>query len=109
MNRLLLAIVSTVAATAPVSVSAQAINHYVATPAAQPGKARLVTRGTPWFVRGASIVAPRAPETPSKVCAMVASKVGPLTAFSVAGTAFDTTDLAACNAAAPAPALASAN
>lgn len=105
MNRMLLA----AAALVPAVASAQAINYYVATPVTQPGKARLVTRGTPWFTRGTSVVAPRAPETPTKVCAMVAAKVGPLAAFSAGGTVFADADLAACNAATAAPVVASNN
>lgn len=102
MNRLLLTALSAAAAAlAAASASSQQINHYVATPATAPGKVHLVTRGTPWFVRGDSVVAPKAPETDAKVCAMVAARIGTLTAFSAGGAPFAAADLATCNAAAP--------
>lgn len=109
MNRLLPVpslVLVLAAVLSPAAASAQTINYYAATPVSAPTKARLVTRGTPWFVRGASVVAPKAPETNAKVCAMVAAKLGTLTSFSAAGQVFADADLATCNAAA-APAMAS--
>ena len=105
MTRLLPLLVLATAALEPAAASAQQMNYYAATPTAAPTKARIVTRGTPWFVRGTSVVAPKAPETNAKVCAMVAAKVGTLSAFSAGGQAFAGADLATCNAAA-APAVA---
>ncbi len=107
MTRILSLLALTAAAVVPAAASAQQMNYYAATPVAAPAKARIVTRGTPWFTRGASVVAPKAPESAAKVCAMVAAKVGTLSAFSAGGQAFADADLATCNAAA-APAMASA-
>ncbi len=108
MTRILSLLALTAAAVVPAAAaSAQQMNYYAATPVAAPAKARIVTRGTPWFTRGASVVAPKAPESAAKVCAMVAAKVGTLSAFSAGGQAFADADLSTCNAAA-APAMASA-
>lgn len=84
----------------PTAASAQALGHYVAVPAEGVRPVKVTTRGTAWFVRDGRLIAARAPETPARMCEMVAKKVGPLAAFTAAGRAFDAEALARCNAAA---------
>lgn len=106
MIRLPMILIAAAAFVQPTFVSAQALGHYVATPA-DPGKvAKIKTRGTDWFPREGRLLAVRAPETPAKLCQLVAKKVGPLAGFAVGGRAFGTDALSACNAAAPATAVA---
>lgn len=99
MNRLLLA--AAALAVLPTAASAQSLGYYVATPAEGARPVKAMTRGTAWFVRDGRMVAARAPETPGKVCQMVARKVGQLRSFTVAGRTFGAEELGQCNAAAP--------
>lgn len=77
---------------------AQTGAYYVAVPAQQPTRAELMTRETPWSLHNGSYVAARAPERDATLCAAVARSAGQLTAFSVAGQAYDADALAKCNA-----------
>jgi hypothetical protein len=72
--------------------------YYVAVPAAQPAKLTLMTRSTPWTLRGDAYHAARAPERDAVLCQLVAKDAGALSAFSVAGRAYDADELARCNA-----------
>ena len=72
--------------------------YYVAVPAAQPARATLITRATPWSLKGNAYVAARAPERDGVLCELVAKRTGQLSAFTVAGKAFDADQLAKCNA-----------
>ena len=72
--------------------------YYVAVPAVQPARPTLMTRATPWALRGNAYVAARAPERDAVLCALVASNTGALESFSVAGRAYDADALARCNA-----------
>ena len=83
-----------IAATADAQVSG---GYYVATPAAQPAKSTLITRSTPWSLRGNAYVAARAPERDAVLCQLVARKIGELSGFTVAGKAYDADQLAKCN------------
>ena len=100
MTRLLIAAASA-ALLLPAAASAQSLGYYVATPAEGTKPAKAMTRGTAWFVRDGRMVAARAPQTPAKVCEMVARKVGRLQSFTVAGRTFGADELTGCNAAAP--------
>lgn len=77
---------------------AQAPGYYIATPAQAPTRATLVTRETPWTSNGTAYVAARAPERDTALCDAVARQAGALTAFMVAGKAYDADALAKCNA-----------
>ena len=93
------AIVVSAATLAAAGVQAQSTNaYYVATPAAAPAKARLITRSTAWHVENGALVAARAPERDNILCQLVARDVGALTGFSAGGKAFDAAQLGACNA-----------
>jgi hypothetical protein len=72
--------------------------YYVAQPAAQPAKTRLMTRSTPWSLQGDRYVAARAPERDGVLCKLVVKQAGALTAFTVGGKAYDAEQLAKCNA-----------
>ena len=72
--------------------------YYVAVPTTQPTHAALMTRATPWSLRGNAYVAARAPERDQVLCELVAKNTGALASFSVAGKAFDADALAKCNA-----------
>ena len=72
--------------------------YYVAVPAAQPTKATMMTRATPWSLRGNAYVAARAPERDTVLCELVARNTGQLSTFTVAGKAYDADQLAKCNA-----------
>ena len=106
MIRILLA--ASAALLLPAAASAQSLGYYVATPAEGSKPAKAMTRGTAWFVRDGRMVAARAPETPGKVCQMVARKVGRLQSFTAAGRTFGADELTSCNAAAPSTAVAAA-
>lgn len=82
---------------AGVSAAAPA-GYFVATPVAASTKTSLITRDTPWRLEGASFVAAKAPLRDMIACQLVAHSVGALSSFSAGGKAFDTTELAACNA-----------
>lgn len=72
--------------------------YYVAVPAQQPTRTALVTRETPWTLRGNAYVANRAPERDAALCDAVARSTGALTSFTVTGKAYDADQLAKCNA-----------
>ena len=99
MIRLPLILIAAAAVVQPATLSAQSLGHYVATPADPAKVAKIKTRGTDWFPRDGRLLAVRAPETPAKLCQMVAKKVGPLAGFAVGGRAFDADALATCNGA----------
>ncbi len=93
------AIVASAATLAAAGVQAQPAGaYYVATPAAAPTKARLITRSTAWHVENGALVAARAPERDAILCQLLARDVGGLTAFSAGGKTFDAAQLGACNA-----------
>jgi hypothetical protein len=71
--------------------------YYVATATQAPEKANFVTRNTAWSCNGAVCTAAKAPERDAFVCERVAGEVGALSAFAVAGAAFDAEALARCN------------
>ena len=72
--------------------------YYVAVPVQQPTKATLITRETLWTLRSNAYVASRAPDRDALTCDALARSTGALSAFSVAGKAFDADELAKCNA-----------
>ncbi len=72
--------------------------YYVAVPEAQAGKASLITRSTPWQLRGNAYVANRAPEREVVLCQLLARNVGRLRSFSAGGAALDGSALDKCNA-----------
>ena len=86
---------SMIAGTAHAQTSA---GYYVAVPAAQPTRATLVTRETPWKLNGNAYVAARAPERDTTLCDAVARSAGQLSSFTVGGKAYDADQLARCNA-----------
>ena len=77
---------------------AQSGAYYVAVPAAQPSRPELMTRATPWTLRGTAYVAARAPERDAVLCDLVARNTGALSSFTVAGKAYGADQLAKCNA-----------
>ena len=77
---------------------APAAGYYTATPLAKPGKTSVITRSTVWKWRDTAYVADKAPEREVVLCELVAQRVGTLSAFTVAGQAFDAEALAKCNA-----------
>jgi hypothetical protein len=88
-----------IAATADAQgTSAAPGGYYVAQPAAQPAKPRLITRSTPWARQGATYIAARAPERDGVLCKLVVKQAGALTAFTVDGKSYDAEQLAKCNA-----------
>lgn len=96
-----------VAAASPAPAQGQA--HYVAVPAAEASKSSVITRSTPWSLRGGSYVAARAPERDLVLCQLLARDVGALKSFSAGGTELDADALAKCNSrakAAPATGMA---
>lgn len=80
------------------AASAQPVGYYVATPAAAPAKATLITQSTLWKCADGVCVANKAPVRDLILCQMVAQNIGQLTSFSVAGTALDADTLTKCNA-----------
>lgn len=93
------AIIASAALLGAAGVSAQTPQgYYVATPAAQPAKTRLITRSTPWSFQNGAFVANRAPERDTVLCQLVARAAGGLSAFSVGGKAYDAEALGKCNA-----------
>lgn len=104
------AIIVSAATLAAAGVSAQTSGgYYVATPAAQTAKARLMTRNTPWTLQNGAFVAAKAPERDTVLCQLVARDVGGLSSFSVGGKAYDAAQLDKCNAKAGTAATAVAN
>ena len=87
-----------VAAIMPAAAFAQSGAHYAATAVEAPGKSSFVTQNTIWKCKDAVCTAPRAASQDKVVCERVVRNVGPLSAFTVGGTAFDAEALAACNA-----------
>ncbi|MEH3045814.1 CC_3452 family protein [Sphingomonas adhaesiva] len=93
------AIVASAATLAAAGVQAQPTNaYYVATPVAQPAKARLITRSTAWQLKDGAFVAARAAERDTILCQLLARDVGGLSAFSAGGKTFDAAQLDTCNA-----------
>lgn len=84
---------------APFAAEAQApaAGYYTATPVAKPDKTNLITRSTVWKWRDTAYTANKAPEREIVLCQLVAQRVGTLSAFTVAGQAFDADALAKCN------------
>lgn len=109
LRSLVSAVVTSAALLAAAGVQAQSPAYYVATPAATPGKDRLMTRATPWRLQNGAFVAARAPERDQVLCQLVARDVGGLSAFSVGGKAYDAAALDKCNAKAGTVATAVAN
>ena len=77
---------------------APAAGYYTATPVAKPDKTSVITRSTVWKWRDTAYTANKAPEREIVLCELVAQRVGTLSAFTVAGQAFDADALAKCNA-----------
>ena len=71
--------------------------YYVAVPEAQAAKPNLITRSTPWQLRGNAYVANRAPEREVVLCQLLARSVGRLQSFSAGGAALDGAALEKCN------------
>lgn len=104
------AIIASAAVLAASGASAQGANgYYVATPAAQPAKARLMTRSTSWTLQNGAFVAAKAPERDTVLCQLVARDVGGLSSFTVGGKSYDAGQLEKCNAKAGVAATAVAN
>jgi hypothetical protein len=78
-------------------VQAQTVSYYVAVPAAQATKATLITRSTPWVLRGNAYLAARAPERTLVLCQTLARSVGKLQSFTAGGTPLDAETLDKCN------------
>lgn len=72
-------------------------SYYVAVPEAQADKTSLITRSTPWQLRGNAYVANRAPERELVLCQLLAKDVGKLRSFSAGGAALDEAALGKCN------------
>jgi uncharacterized low-complexity protein len=72
--------------------------HYTATPAEAPKKASFITQTTVWKCKDGTCAAPKSTMTDKVMCERVVQRVGALSTFTVAGTAFDAEALAACNA-----------
>ena len=72
--------------------------YYSATPSSALKKASLITRNTLWKCHEGSCTASKSGDRPAVMCELVAQRVGALSAFSVAGVAFDADELARCNA-----------
>lgn len=87
-----------VAAFMPAAALAQSGSHYAATAVAAPGKSSFVTQNTIWKCKDTVCTAPRAGSQDKVVCERAVQRIGALSAFTVAGTAFDAEALAACNA-----------
>ena len=82
---------------APVAASAQTAGYYSATPATAPTKNTLITAGTLWKCTDGVCGAAKSTQRDVIMCQMVAQRMGKLTAFAVAGAAFDEATLAKCN------------
>ncbi len=72
--------------------------HYTATPAEAPKKASFITQTTVWKCKDGTCAAPKSTMNDKVMCERVVQRVGALSTFTVAGTAFDAEALAACNA-----------
>lgn len=82
----------------PAAAAAQSPAYYVATPAAAPVQASVVTRSTLWRARGPIFFAQRAPERPVVLCRLLADRAGPIASFAAGGRPLNAEDLAECNA-----------
>lgn len=82
---------------APVAASAQTSGYYNATPATAPSKTTVITSGTLWKCVDGVCGAAKSTQRDVIMCQMVAQRIGKLTAFTVAGAAFDEATLAKCN------------
>lgn len=71
--------------------------HYTAKPVAAPTKASVITKNTIWRCADGVCAAPKAGSRPEIMCALVAQRVGQLSAFTVAGAPFDAAKLDRCN------------
>lgn len=80
------------------AATAQTGGYYSMTLASPATEARPIVRGLLFACDGDACVAGEGPSRPAVVCASVARELGPLTAFSAGGTAFDADALAKCNA-----------
>ena len=80
-----------------VPATAQTSGYYAATPATAPAKNTLITSGTLWKCADGVCGAAKSTQRDVIMCQMVAQRIGKLTAFSVAGAAFDDATLAKCN------------
>ena len=76
---------------------AQTGGYYAATPATAPAKNTLITAGTLWKCADGVCGAAKSTQRDVIMCQMVAQRMGKLTAFAVAGAAFDEATLAKCN------------
>ena len=104
------AIIASAALLGAAGASAQsAQGYYVATPAAQPAKTRILTRSTPWAFQNGAFVANRAAERDTVLCQLVAREARGLSAFSAGGKPYDADQLSKCNAKAGVAATAVAN
>ncbi len=77
---------------------AQATGYYTATPKADVVRDKFITRSTLWKCAGGVCAASKSAERDAVLCEVVARKVGGLSAFTVAGTAYSEESLAKCNA-----------
>ena len=95
--RHLLARSATLLVTALVGTAPACAQYYAAVPAKQPTRTTLVTRETPWSLKGDAYVAARAPERDATLCDALARSAGVLSSFTVAGKPYDADALAKCN------------
>lgn len=77
---------------------AQGSGYYVATPKAEIAKTSFITRSALWKCDAGVCSANKVAERDAVLCEVVARKVGALSAFTVAGTAYSEESLAKCNA-----------
>ncbi|MES2336868.1 MAG: hypothetical protein V4537_02085 [Pseudomonadota bacterium] len=77
---------------------AQAGGYYVATPKGEIAKTSFITRSALWKCADGVCSAGKVAERDAVLCEVVARKVGALSAFTVAGTAYGEESLAKCNA-----------
>lgn len=92
------AVLTSAAFLASAGASAQtAGGYFAATPVATATKDVVMTRETPWNLRDGVYVAGKAPVREMVACQMMAQTVGALSAFTVAGKAFDDAALSQCN------------
>lgn len=88
----------TLATFAAAPAVAQVSGHYTATPAEAPKRASFITQNIIWKCQDGSCAAKKSTMSDKVMCERVAMRVGALTSFAVAGTAFDAEALADCNA-----------
>ena len=85
-------------ATAAPAPAAAGPHQYRAELAAPAEKPKVVAKNLVWRCAGAACVAPQGTSRPASDCAALASKVGALRSFSVAGEALGAAALEKCNA-----------